>query len=710
MAADARSPRPSLKVAAPCCSGPGCGATAGPAGAPPESPPAAAPGGASAPSLRSGDALRAWAPTAAALLLAAVGGVLRLAAGPTPGGGWLGGPDSPLGWASRAAFALAALVGGARILRAGLPALARLRPDMNALMSVAVLGALAVGEFGEAVAVVVLFSAARALEAASLERARREVSALVAGAPQEARVLRGGAEVRADPATVAVGETVRVPPGERVPLDGVVASGRSALDESPISGESLPRERGPGDAVYAGTVNGEGLLEVTVTAPASDSVLARTARAVETARTRRGLFETAVDRFSRIYTPAVLALAVGLAVVPPALLWGEPAEWIHRALVLLVIACPCALVVSTPVAVVSGLARGAREGLLIKGGRALEALGRVRAVALDKTGTLTRGLPEVTDVFPRPGVVAATLLSRAASAEAGSAHPLADAVLRRARAAGLDPHPHRSARCLPGRGAEANVGGATVRVGSPAWMREVGLGDDATDGEASRLSAAGRTVLVVAEDDRVLGLLGAWDRPRPDAAAAVTALRRLGVRTVEVLSGDGEGPAAAVARAAGADAVWSSLLPEHKASRVLALGRERGEAVMMVGDGVNDAPALASAAVGVAMGARGSAAAIEAADVALLGEGLHPLPRALALGRAAGRVIRQNVALALGLKLGVLALAATGHAGLALAVVADVGATLLVVGNALRLLRLPLGPLPHGTTAVAGVQAAADLS
>ncbi|HVR72588.1 MAG TPA: cation-translocating P-type ATPase [Vicinamibacteria bacterium] len=586
----------------------------------------------------------------------------------------------------------AIVLGGAPIARKGLQRARQGVLDMNALMTVAVLGAMAIGEWGEGAATVVLFSLAQLLEARSMERARSAISGLLGLVPETALVRRAAGEERVAASEVARGEWVIVGPGERFALDGVVESGTSAVDQSPLTGESQPVAKAPGDAVLAGSINGSGALGVRVTRPAAETTLARILRRVEEAQSSRAASQGFVEAFARVYTPVVLALAAAAAVVPPLLGYGTFEAWAYRSLVLLVIACPCALVISTPVSIVSALTAASRRGVLVKGGVHLEDMGRVLAVVFDKTGTLTRGTPAVTDVLPARGP-ASEVLALAAAVESRCAHPVAAALVRHARREGIPWEPASDVVEFPGRGARGRVGAAQVLVGSHRLFDERGLCDHRLDAELARLEAQGKTVVLVGRlhggsaegDGVVLGAVAVADEVRPEAAEAVASLRRAGLR-VAMLSGDNARTADAIAARLGIEESHADLLPEDKVAYVAEMERALGP-VAMVGDGVNDAPALATATVGLAMGRRGSDVALETADIALMSEDLRRIPEAIRLARAARRVIRQNIALSLGVKAAVLALALVGLGSLWAAVAADMGASLLVIGNGMRLLR-----------------------
>ncbi len=557
--------------------------------------------------------------------------------------------------------------------------------DINVLMVVAVAGAVAIGEWFEAASVVFLFSVAQWLEVRTLERARQAIRALIDLSPQDALVKRHGHEHRVPLDDISVGDEIVIRPGDKVPLDGEIVHGQSDLNEAPITGESLPVDKSPGDEIYAGTINGHGALEVRVTRLRRDTRLARITHLIETAQAQRAPVQTFVDRFARVYTPAVIVLALALMAVP-VLAGGDPSVWFYRSLVLLVISCPCALVISTPVSIVAALAGAARNGVLIKGGAYLERLAAVRTVAFDKTGTLTRAEPRVIGVVPLNGAAELEVVEMAAALESRSAHPIARAIGQHAVRVGLKPRPAASFAALHGLGAEGFVGDRRVVVGSERLFAERGLAVGGSHDVMAPHRQAGRTLVLLAVDGTTRGAISLADRPRETAREAVELLRGQGVRRVVMLTGDHPDTARTIAHELGVDEVRAALMPEHKHAAVRDLHDAHG-AVMMVGDGVNDAPALAAADVGVAMGAAASDAALETADVALMSGELLKLPYALRLARATLRNIRTNVAISLVLKAAFLVLAMTGHATLWMAILADTGASVIVVGNALRLLR-----------------------
>jgi Cd2+/Zn2+-exporting ATPase len=591
------------------------------------------------------------------------------------------GLGNPASWA----FVAATVLGGWVTSRRAWISLRALRLDINALMALAVVGALILGDFAEAASVIFLFSLGQLLESRALERTRRSVRDLVTLTPALARVRRHGREVEVRLAEAVVGDTLIVRPGERVALDGVVVSGDSAVDEAPITGEAAPVDKAPGDRVFAGSLNASGLLEVEVTAAREDSTLARMIYLVEEAQAQRAPSQRLVDSFTRYYTPIVVVGAVLVAVVPPLLGLGIWHEWAYRSLVVLVASCPCALVISTPVAIVSAITRATRDGVLVKGGAHLETAARVRAIAFDKTGTLTCGRPEVTEVVPLGGSVAERVSWLAAALESGSNHPIAEAVLR-----AVGPLPQgrevRGLTDVAGRGLRARIDGTTYSIGSPAFAGSEGAMNDAIAARVEALEETGATVLVLFADRSALGLIAVADAVRPEAPNVVRRLLAGGVEHAVMLTGDNERAAAAVAALAGLTEHRARLLPEQKMDAVREL-RSRYGTVAMVGDGVNDAPALALADLGVAMGAAGSDTALETADVALMAPDLRALPGFFELGRRTVAVIRANVVFSVATKAAVLVLAVAGYAPLWLAVFADMGVSLLVTLNGLRLLR-----------------------
>ena len=595
---------------------------------------------------------------------------------------WLGGSI----WISRPLFALSAVAGVVLTARRAWSAARVHSLDINVLMIIAAAGAILIGQWSEAAAVIFLFAVAQTLEARTLERARSAIRALMDLTPTEALIRSDGVECRVDADAVTPGDVMIVRPGEKIPLDGVVIAGESAVNQAPVTGESLPADKRIGDEVFAGTINGRGALEVRVTRIRRDTTLARIIHLVERAQAQRAPSQTFVERFARIYTPAVIVLAIGLAVVPPLAFGTAWQPWIYRALVLLVVSCPCALVISTPVSIVAALAGAARKGVLIKGGMHLERAGRVKCIAFDKTGTLTRGRPEVVAVTALDGVTPPAIVALAAAVEQRSEHPIARAILRYAESSGIPAVAGEGVQALSGRGAEGSVGGARVVLGNHRLFEERGLCSPEIHDRLDSISRDGKTAVLVARDDRAVGIISVADRPREAGKDALDLLRGQGIQSLVMLTGDNAATAHAIANEIGIDEFRAELLPEDKVAAVEELRRRFGS-VAMVGDGVNDAPALASADVGIAMGAAGSDAALETADVALMADELLKIPYAFRLSRATVRNIKANLTISLVMKAGFVVAAIAGVATLWMAVVADTGASVIVIANALRLLR-----------------------
>ena len=582
-------------------------------------------------------------------------------------------------------YATAYVAGGYDAARHGVAAALHLRLQIDALMVLAAIGAAVVGDWAEGALLLFLFSLGHALEHQAMGRARRAVEALGQLTPRTARVRRGGEEGDVPVEQVVRDDVVIVRPGERVPVDGTVIAGHSLVDQSPVTGESAPVVKTVGSEVYAGSVNHDAALDVAATKLANESTLARVATMVEQAQTQKSPTQRLTERFTRIFVPSVMLLALVVIVLPPLLGWLTWQAAFLRGMTLLVAASPCALAIGTPATVLSGIAQAAREGVLIKGGAALENLGRVRAMAFDKTGTLTVGHPVVTDVQPAAGVERATLLGTAAAVESHSTHPLADAVA--AASTGLEPVEAGQISTVPGEGMSAVLDGKLVRVGRPSFVLAPPPGSTPMWEAVNALEREGKTVIAVSADGLVLGLLAAADQPRDNAAATIGHLRRLGVTDLVMLTGDNGEVASRVSTVLGLTDWRAALLPAGKVQAVADL-TGRYENVAMVGDGINDAPALARSTVGIAMGAAGTDIALETADVALMADDLGKLPVAIALARRSRRIILQNLALALGVIAILVPAAVIGAAGIGVAVAIHEGSTLVVVANALRLLSL----------------------
>ena len=593
------------------------------------------------------------------------------------------------GWLPTALFISAILVAGPPIARKGIATLrATHRLDINILMTIAVVGAAFIGEWFEAATVVVLFSLGEALESYTMDRARRSIRSLMSLAPTEALVRGPDGEQRVPVSTISPGDIVIVRPGDRMPVDGEIVAGSSTVNQAPVTGESMPVEKEPGSDVFAGTINGAGVLEVRASRPASDSTISRIIKMVEEAQAQKAPSQRFVDVFAMYYTPAVVVVAAIVALAPPLAFGGDWSAWIYRALVLLVVACPCALVISTPVSIVSAISNAARNGVLIKGGAYLEAAGSLRALAFDKTGTLTLGKPKVTSVLPLNGMSETNLLQLAATVEQYSEHPLGEAIVAAAKEQGLSLNGRRleSVQAHTGRGIEALVDGLTVRVGTRALVLN-GNQDAAIESQLDELERAGQTAVLVRSGDDIVGIIGLADEVRSNARDAIGGLKAAGIKTTVMLTGDRHSVAESIARVTGVDEVKGQLLPDQKVEAVEQLLHEHGS-VGMVGDGVNDAPALARSTVGFAMGAAGSDTALETADIALMSDDLSKLAFTIRLSRSAKRVIAQNVILSLAIKAAFLVLAISGVATLWEAIFADVGASLLVTFNGMRLLRV----------------------
>ncbi|MDP2520574.1 cation-translocating P-type ATPase [Shimia thalassica] len=562
----------------------------------------------------------------------------------------------------------------------------RLSPDMNLLMVVAVAGAIGLGEYFEAATVAFFFSLSLFLESWSVGRARNAVSTLLDLAPPTARVINDdGTEADVPAAAIAIGTRFIVRGGDRIPLDGEVVEGAGAVDQAPITGESALVPKETGDEVYAGTINGEGTLTVLATKAASDTVLSKIIRMVGDAHSRRAEVEQWVTKFARIYTPVVMVLAILIALVPPLVLGGDWGFWFYNALVLLVIACPCALVISTPVSIVASLAASARNGVLIKGGAYVEAPGRTTALAMDKTGTITMGEPEVSAIYPLDGISAHELMARAVALEARSSHPLARAILSRAELDGIQIVAAEDTRTVPGRGLEGQFDGQPIWLGSDRFAEEKGLGSAVPAELRDAIEGAGSTLVAIGDTSGVNGVLELRDRIRPDAKGIVARLHAQGVSTIVMLTGDNSATARAVAAEVGIDEVRAELLPEDKVAAIEELVASH-TTVAMIGDGVNDAPAMARAHYGIAMGAVGSDAAIETADIALMTDDLGKVPWLIGHSRRTMSIIKQNIGLSLATKTAFVVATAFGMASMWGAIAADVGVSLLVVANALRLL------------------------
>ncbi|HVN53637.1 MAG TPA: cation-translocating P-type ATPase [Anaerolineaceae bacterium] len=624
---------------------------------------------------------RRWLRESRELLFSLAAGVLLLL-------GWLGSQFLGLSYfASTALYLGAYTIGGWDVARHGLLALRQRHFDTDLLMILAALGAAALGHFSEGALLIFLFSLGHALEERALGRARSAIDALASLVPKTALVRRDGSEAEAPVEDLRLKDIVILRPGTRIPVDGLVLSGCSGVDQSPVTGESIPVEKGPGEKVFAGTINGEGALEIQVTRLAQDSTLSRVMKMVEKAQTQKSPTYQAMERFERVYVPAVLiGTTLVMAILP---LFGIPFQISFlRAMTLLVAASPCALALGAPAVTLSGIAQAARNGVLIKGGAYLEALGQLKAMAFDKTGTITYGKPEVTHLISLSPATwdEEKIMGLAAGLESRSGHPLAQAVVRAAVQRGIAPIAVEQVESLTGLGVRARADGHNLVIGNPALIEQAGV---AVRAEAAQqiqaLEDAAVTVILVGVDGEVAGLIGLADILRPEVKPMLYRLKQLGIQKTVLLSGDHQRVAAVIAAQAGLDDVFAGLMPENKSEAVETLTRQYG-AVGMVGDGINDAPALAQATVGIAMGGASTDVALETADVALMGDNLERLPFAIGLGRATRWIIVENLTIALGVIFGLILASLTGWVGIGLAVLLHEGSTIVVVLNALRLL------------------------
>ncbi len=617
------------------------------------------------------------------VLTSLASGVLLLA-------GWLLGRAGLPEAATLPIYVAAILVGGYYFGREALEELVyERRIGIELLMSIAAVVAAAMGQAAEGAMLVFLYSISEAAEGYTEEKTRSAIKALMDLAPKTALVRRNGQEQEIPVEELAVGDIFIVKPGQAIPTDGVILEGHSSVNEAPVTGESVPVEKGPGDPVFAGSINGPGALEVRATKTFADNTLSRIIQMVEEAQERKGESQRFIERFGARYSPAVLLAGVLIGVAPPLLLGAPWLVWLTRATVFIVAAAPCALVISIPITLVATLGTGARHGVLIKGGVHVEKLARVRVVALDKTGTLTTGQPEVTDVLVlAPDMPQERLLALAAGVEQRSEHPLARAILRHAEEVGVTPAPAQGFQALTGVGAQAQVDGDRVYVGSPALFTEqLGLDLSAMESTIQELQDQGKTVMVVGSGSEVWGLIAVRDRPRENAREAIQALHRLGVEQVVMLTGDNPRTARAIAQELGLDQFFAGLKPEDKVAKVRELKARYGDVVAMVGDGVNDAPALAEATVGIAMGAAGTDVALETADVALMADDLEKLAYALELARRNQAIVRQNLALATVVITALVIGAVSGAFTLPVAVLGHEISEFIVIGNGLRMLK-----------------------
>ncbi|BCG63409.1 MAG: Cd2+/Zn2+-exporting ATPase [Methyloprofundus sp.] len=589
--------------------------------------------------------------------------------------------------AEKVAYSLAIIFGARYVIVKAFYALKRFRADMNLLMMVAIIGAVFINEWFEAAAVSFLFSLSLAIESWSIGRARHAVEALLDLAPSDVTIKdKSGNERNIPASTVTIGTVFIVKPGEKIPLDGDVLNGVSSVNQAPITGESVPVSKQTGDEVFAGSINGEAVLEIAATKVASDTTLAHIIRMVEEAHSKRAEAEQWVEKFARIYTPIVMLLALAVFAIPVLFYTGVWQVWLYKSLVLLVIACPCALVISTPVSIVAALACAARQGILIKGGIYIEAPAHLKAIAFDKTGTLTLGNPVVTGLYPFNNHTEEELLSRAAALESRSNHPLAQAILNYTESQNIQIAKADNVTVLPGKGVTGLFNGTDFWLGSRRYLLERGQETLEISQQAIVLEQTGKTVIAIGNDQHVCGLIAVADQPRPKIKSVLQSLKQNGIQHLAMLTGDNQVTAENIAKACGVDKVHAELLPADKVEIVGQMVEHYGN-VAMIGDGINDAPALGRANLGIAMGVMGSDAAIETADIALMGDDLSKLPWLINHSKRTLRIIRQNIVFALSLKAAFAILAFLGMATLWQAIAADMGASLLVVANGLRLLK-----------------------
>ncbi len=589
------------------------------------------------------------------------------------------------------AYGASILVGGYRLFTTGLKNLFRLEFDMRTLMTIAVIGAAIIGEWGEGATVVILFAISEVLESYSMDKARQSIRSLMDIAPKEALIRRGDKEFTVEVDDIRIGDILIVKPGQKIAMDGTIVKGLSSVNQAAITGESVPVSKTVDDEVFAGTLNEEGLLEVKVTKHVDDTTIAKIIHLVEEAQAEKAPSQAFVDRFAKYYTPVIMLISLLVAVLPPLLFEGDWSKWIYQGLAVLVVGCPCALVISTPVSIVTAIGNAARNGVLIKGGIHLEEMGAIQAIAFDKTGTLTEGIPVVTDYLPQENTNPNELLSIIAALENGSQHPLASAIMKKAEQEQL---PYQGLAIedfssITGKGIKGRVKDQMYYVGSPNLFDELltnGIPANLKE-TITELQNKGKTVMVAGTDSEILALLAVADEVRGNSQSVIQKLHSLGIQKTIMLTGDNKGTANAIGQQVGVSDIQADLLPQDKLAFIKEL-RNKYDRVAMVGDGVNDAPALAASTVGIAMGGAGTDTALETADIALMADDLGKLPFTLKLSRRALSIIKQNITFSLGIKLFALLLVIPGWLTLWIAIFADMGATLIVTLNGLRLLRV----------------------
>ncbi|ASN07063.1 heavy metal translocating P-type ATPase [Virgibacillus necropolis] len=587
-------------------------------------------------------------------------------------------------------FGVAIIIGGFDLFKVGLKNLTKLQFDMKTLMTIAVIGAVIIGEWGEGAVVVFLFALSEALESYSMDKARQSIQSLMDIAPNRATIRRNNETMEIDVEDVRIDDIMLIKPGQKIAMDGEVVKGQSSINQATITGESIPAYKTTGDEVFAGTLNEEGTLEVRVTKHVEDTTIAKIIHLVEEAQAERAPSQQFVDRFAKYYTPAIMLIALLVAVIPP-LFFGEGwSEWVYSGLAVLVVGCPCALVISTPVAIVTAIGNAARKGVLIKGGIHLEETGRLKVIAFDKTGTLTEGKPEVTEVIRLSEMSHEEILGVAKAIEAFSQHPLASAIIRKADNEQVNAFEAEDFQSITGKGAKATVNSTVYFIGSPSLFEGMVSVSTGTKQQIKELQIQGKTVMLIGTEREVKGLIAVADQVRESSPSIIQKLHRLGIEKTVMLTGDNEATGKAIGKQLGLSETRAELMPQDKLESIKTL-RERYGNVAMVGDGVNDAPALATATVGIAMGGAGTDTALETADIALMADDLERLPYTISLSRKTLSIIKQNVSFALALKVLALLLIIPGWLTLWLAIFADMGATLIVVLNSLRLMHAKYG-------------------
>ncbi|GGA78349.1 copper-translocating P-type ATPase [Ornithinibacillus halotolerans] len=583
-------------------------------------------------------------------------------------------------------FLIAIIIGGFTLFKVGLKNLTKLQFDMKTLMTVAIIGAAIIGEWAEGAVVVFLFALSEALESYSMDKARQSIKSLMDLAPKRALIKRGSNTLEIDVEDVQIGDILLIKPGQKIAMDGEVVSGQSAVNQAAITGESIPVHKMTGDEVFAGTLNEEGSLEVRVTKGVKDTTIAKIIHLVEEAQAEKAPSQQFVDRFAKYYTPAIMVIALLVATIPPLLFGGNWSEWVYSGLAVLVVGCPCALVVSTPVAIVTAIGNAARNGVLIKGGIHLEETGRLNAIAFDKTGTLTEGKPDVTDIVMLADKNEKEILSVAQAIEQFSQHPLASAITQKAEQMQARKYSADSFASITGKGAMATVNGREYFIGKPTLFEEMMTIDTPTLFKIRTLQSEGKTVMLLGTDKKLEAIIAVADQIRKTSKTILQKLHELGIKQTVMLTGDNELAGNAISKRLGILETKTELLPEEKLTEIKRLKKQYGN-VAMVGDGVNDAPALATANVGIAMGGAGTDTALETADIALMADDLEKLPYTISLSRKTLSIIKQNISFALALKIIALLLVIPGWLTLWIAIFADMGATLLVVLNSMRLIK-----------------------